>query len=416
MATIQTENWLDNDHLHGEHTGELQNYVTNVLDAWTLTNTLSRNAQGSGSDTHGYYGWRGGIPISNGSGWFGVAEGHSVRPPQHITWTANSGQHVHLAPVVRGVRLYHDSEALTPSPTGVVGLEMYHWASSISPNFAFPNFNDASYEVDVYIYPKNDDGRFCRITNFPINTTGFGSTIVFNTTGGTNSQLRRGSIGTGYTWDIGITHNASPSQVSFVGWSLGQMFNYSGELVIAYRIHSAVTPYVISNNVPFNQNLLNAGIYGVSEPNDTPIEITGQTIHLGGSVVVTHNQATNDYSIHPTGGITLSSLPSNIQFNKNVTLRTPLQRIQLPAGDLRLPVGHSVAITGESITLQDGGLHIAGRSDIRVLGASVNLQDYLVYEINGVQYRDTNSGPGVGGGDGFIPVITTRLWRMLGLR
>ena len=416
MATINTTNWLRNNELFSQNNADLTSFATNITNGWTL----ARSASPIESPNFKYF--RTGMPIANISSWHLYGNGESVRPPQHITWTGVQGQHIHMTPVINGIRVYRDESG--ESPTGVLGINMTHWAQSTTSNYAFPNFNDAEYELDLYIYFPSNDANYIRILNYPINTLGFGSTIVLS--GITYNVLRRNGIGNGRIQQQQITHNVAQNLQSYQGgtsegnpFNVNTLYEHNSDIVIAYRIHSAATPYQISHNVPFNQELVNSGIYTYNEPEAHSIDVSGQNIRLLDNLVFQHVPHTTAHTLQVLGNIYMRPGTINLSVQGAIELRTALERITLGLNHYRptdiAVVGHRVAINDGLVRIRDGGVQINDDSEIRITNASVNLEDGLVYEINGEQFRD-NESISDRVGRGFVPVVVKMLWSRLGLR
>lgn len=402
MTAIDTSTWLSNDHFWSDEYDQLfPTYSNNGTGDWTLSESRLRNSQGAGTST--YHGWRAGIPVGRLNDWFQYAEGFSVRPPQHITWQGPQNQHIHLNPVIRGLRVYTTTSGGNRVPTGVVGLEMNHYAMSSTTNYAFPNFNSAQYEIDLYAYNSNDTDKYIRITNFPITTTGYGSTIVFSTSDNLVSWIFRGGTGTTRVKRATVTHNTN---WELVGWDVNEVANYTGRLIFAYRIHSAVTPYTISNNVTFNQVILNPGVYNAVPNIPLAVQQDTYTITFAGGGALSVSGAVPGVSLEGGGTTRFGEISSAM-----LSTQEPLRGNEV----VRLSGGGELRIRDASTTLEGGGtFRITGTGNLDGSPVLYILEGHSTasFEGNGsLSVNGVDPGSDLTTGRGFIPVIVHYLMR-----
>lgn len=282
MPAINTSNWVVNDDLDTMTTTDVQSWAQNIPTAYTLNS--NEGSAGNFTSSFGYNAWNFGIPpfagtaVSTQSGTAtsdeAIGIGRSVRPPQRFLWLnpaesgAVVGQHMNYYPVIRGVRIYTNSFGV---PTGVIGVLVTTFAVSAWSNFAFPNFNDASPELDLLVYFQNDTDQYLEIRNFPVNTFGFGNTIVIPQ-GDSNrviyyrTTLDNQGTGVARVRFADSVHNVSSSQysihgdVSTIGAFQSEIVNNAGNnLIIAYRWHSQVAPFTNQAPVARVQEILNVG-------------------------------------------------------------------------------------------------------------------------------------------------------------
>ena len=306
--TIDTSNWIRTDALYQLPTSQLQAFVDNGVNSYTLVESSSGSLSGTtttGTDAEGRdytqtktTWFTGNMPFSGSahldtslfSNSAYTGGNRVVRPCQHVTWTAAGGQHIHCHYDIRELdlftRLFHDG---SPGEVTTLRFRLACWYSSVSTNYSFPNFNDASVEMDIWLINKANPAQWFYIPNFPISTTGAPSTIVFasgspaNTT--TGNVLYRGSIGTSQRRGYSLFHVPSHTQISnesgvhesaWAGLSSIPITSNGLPLVqrwiLGYRLHSPTTPYVVAHNVSRQTNPANvtsqAGSYGSSEDHD----------------------------------------------------------------------------------------------------------------------------------------------------
>ena len=215
MAIIDTTNWITNDNLRSMSNEGLTAFVNNISNAYTLLESEFRTFATFDNDDNGYrwqeYRWdihqvpflvsnvptfEEGSLVTYGT----LSHGKSVRPYQHLTWTASGGQHMHMIPVIDSVTARYRKplghQYLTnPQTFNTMRFAFRFYYGSVSTNYSFPNFNDAAPEFDIWMWQASDDSKWCKIENWPITTTGAGSNIVLSTTAPGGNFMRRGTYG-----------------------------------------------------------------------------------------------------------------------------------------------------------------------------------------------------------------------------
>ena len=288
MAAIDTTNWVHHDNLRGLNNADLNTFATNNTNFYCLfeSEPASLTSFSDGGDT--VYGRRfdfaqvpfliSNVPTQGESfqhSYSSISHGKGVRPYQTMRWTNPQGQHVHCMPTVDSVQADYQNANLK--------LHIRFYYSSLTSNYAFPNFNDASPELDIWLFDKDDPANYIRLVDFPISTTGAGSNIVFSTTAPSGSVLRRSGVGTGEMEVHGLTHIAPWQSLQYHGdfewdqntsqgeyqplYAFGQHSNTgSRRLVVAVRWHSQVAPFSFDYNVSRQTNpttiLSQVGPYG----------------------------------------------------------------------------------------------------------------------------------------------------------
>ena len=273
MAAIDTTNWVFHDNLRELNNADLNTFATNNTNFYCLFETEGGALDGLQVDDIGYgrrYDFAqvpfliSNVPTQGESfqhSYTSISHGKGVRPYQTMRWTNPQGQHVHCMPTVDSLAMYSLSENL------YLNLRFYY--SSLTSNYAFPNFNDASPELDIWIFDKDDPANYMKIIDFPVSTTGAGSNIVFSTTAPSGSVLRRSGVGTGEMEVHGIQHVVSESQMQFFGdWADpvgdtgyitpiapgGPSGNAGQRVIVAVRWHSQVAPFSFDYNVSRQTN------------------------------------------------------------------------------------------------------------------------------------------------------------------
>ena len=318
MTWIDTSGWVLHDNLRELTTSALNTFATNNPNFYTLLETEESVYSTLGGEhrradvaqcpflipnvpTFGET-----SPVTYHS----LSHGKSVRPYQTMQWTGPQGQHIHCMPTIDSIKFYQNVNA-------PIGFNMRFYYSSLTNNYAFPNFNDASIEMDVILWWGLAEGHGIRILNWPISTTGAGSNVVFSTTAPSGSVLRRSGVGTGEMEVHGVEHIASNSQIETFGDintnfvdSGGFLYNFAADAnwYMAVRFHSPTAPFQLDYNVSRVTNLdsilSQVGPYGGAETHE---ESPSGNLRLGGTVVVTHTEQTGTaHEVNVVGGIGLS--------------------------------------------------------------------------------------------------------------
>ena len=336
-TTIDTSGWLLHDNLRQLPGNELATFANNNINNYTLVESEPRtfvssryvglgNSDGTlrtGGDyridelTYRYDCaqipfLRSLVPTFGETSLFTyetLSHGRGVRPYQGLTWTGPQGQHIHMTPTIdsiqvkeRTVSRFSEVQSRFIHGNPIFTFRFYY--SSLTENYAFPNFNDAAPEFDIWVFESNNVENRWNIQDWPITTTGAGATIVFSTTAPSGSVMRRNSIGTGNMEVHGVNHIPSSSQIE------GNPSLTSGKLIIAVRMHSQTAPYVRVPNVPRITNpdmiLLQQGPYGSGENFSEPVN---STLHLGATVVVNHTEHEEvDHEVSIASGIRLQGM------------------------------------------------------------------------------------------------------------
>lgn len=411
---IDTTNWLNNKTLFTNSTQGLNNYVNNITNGYTLSESNQQQAAGS------HHEWNMGIKTINHSG-VTSGNGRNVRPQQRFTRGLTGGGHVHFIPNVESIRLYgnsvYEGGEFTDVPTGVIGIgiETYR-LSSANDTTNFPNGNDAEMEIDVWIFDKSNPTAYAKLENYPVNTTGLGT----NWSPHNISQvLWRGALGNSKFDRTFLFHNTQSNAWSwFGGLTLGNLFNDSGRIVVAYRIHDVVSPYSITNEVPHINSgedvLAQQGIYNAVEPGvNHVITINGSLRASGGAVnvdVVDTDQTNHIRSIagriRTTGHLVISRLRNwrlNPRGSVNVSGAIELSRNRAPG-----------RINGQIIAERSSLTYIHGPNH------GINIRGALGVEGRRLEVVTTPGGSPFDvlqperSRSAFVPVLT-RFWKRLGL-
>ena len=298
MTAIDTSNWIHNDNLSSISNSALDTFANNQIHSYTLlesspgaytTQGVAENHFGLRYDLAQVPSLRSNVPTFGQTSFVtrtSLAHGKSVRPYQHLTWTASTGQHIHCIPTLDNIQI-ELGQQLTGENRWFVGdgarppivkLNFWFWYGSVTNNYAFPNFNAASPEFDIWIFNQANRNDYIKILNFPVSTTGAGSNIVFSTTAPSGNMLRRETYGVLEQQVHSITHIPSASQYEVVG-DVNNVFgfrnivdghqNLINKYVVAVRMHSQTAPYVRSHNVSRQTNPVNilsqAGVYAAPE-------------------------------------------------------------------------------------------------------------------------------------------------------
>ena len=253
MASVNIQNWVPSGGSNGIwnlSTQDLAAYASNRNNDWTLEFTSSASTLVNGTRRFGF-----GIPVDVYEP--GDSFVRSVRPPQYYTWTAATGQHCHYFPTVTAIRVHSD---------GDIQIYIETFKVSATPNFAFPDGNDAAPDFDIFLVNQEDSRRYAYLTTY-FATNGFSGPAALS--GTPRSILFRGGIGVAYETDTLLSHIVGANHVNYYGGFGVLELRSLNNLVIAYRIRDAVSPYTIARPVTFNSPIsavLNAGIYGDNPP------------------------------------------------------------------------------------------------------------------------------------------------------
>ena len=383
---IDTTNWIENNQLFAGSTQAINAYVGNVTNGYTLSESNQQQAVNSHRE------WNTGIKTINSPN-VSAGYGKSVRPQQNFTRQLTGGGHVHFRPNVEGIRLYgtttYEGGDITDVPTGVIGIgiETYR-LSSVADTTNFPTGNDAEMEIDVWIFDASNPDNYCKLENHPISTTGLGSNWSANNV---SQTLWRGALGNSRFDRAFLFHNTqSNAWTWFNNWTLGNLWNDNGRIVVAYRIHDVVAPYSITNNVPRAGNgadvLAQQGIYdNTPQGTDHRVDISG-SVRVGGSTAVSHGQDVDNYAIGISGRV----------------------RAQ---GTIVTNVSHAHEVEGIRGRINPTGTFILEHTSPRL-----TIFGQLTFEASRLDTTLTRNGTAVSldkdgeavGGGGFIPVIMMR--------
>lgn len=384
---IDTSLWINQSGFWQQSTQVINAYATNVTNGYTMGETINGQQYGSNklfSTGHSL------INHPNQS----IGYGKSVRPPQRFSIDLTGGGHAHFVPDISQISVYGNSvneggESSTV-PTGVIGIgiETYRLAGTQQITDA-PTGNDAEMEIDIWIFDASNPTAYMKLENYPISTTGLGSN--YNPQYGTASIVWRGALGV-TAWDRAyLTHNTQSNAWTYVGgWTLGHLFNETGKIVVAYRIHDVVAPYSITNNVPRAGNgadvLAQQGIYdNTPQGTDHRVDISG-SVRVGGSTAVSHGQDVDNYAIGISGRV----------------------RTQ---GTIVTNVSHAHEVEGIRGRINPTGTFILEHTSPRL-----TIFGQLTFEASRLDTTLTRNGTAVSldkdgeavGGGGFIPVIMMR--------
>ena len=402
MTAINTSLWQNNATLHNLNTSALNAYVNNGTNLKTINETTTRANVGNHRERSC------GIKVINSpntSGGFGK----SVRPPQRFTRGLTGGGHVHFIPNVETIRLYgavQEGSSGIPSPTGVIGIGIETLRlSSVADTTNFPTGNDAEAELDIWIYDKDDTTKVARLSNYPITNTGLGTNWdPFSA----QSVLWRGALGVSKFDRTYLFHNTQSNAWVFDNWSLTEMWNDSGNWIVAYRIHDVVAPYELGNSGGGSN--FNAGIYTYVAPEPFN-ETISSNLMFNDEVTEDFNTAYNETI---DGSITFyDSITDNLT---NTWAESVAGGIRLSTGDLDASLRYDNAVNADitlspSLTETWTGLTTI-RYDETLSGYLVLAQDTTESWSNAPLEDDLS--PIDFDGNGFVPVITG-FWKRLGL-
>ena len=316
MAVIDTTNWVHHDNVRGLGIEALGQFYNNTPSAYTLVESEPSSSFVSQTDnglSPGHGGrivyrtqrWdysyvpflRSLVPTSGQTFLFSyetLSHGKGVRPWQNLSWSGPNGQHIHMFPVVDSLQLTFAQPATQSNPTASESATNFHlnmrfYYTSLTTNYAFPNFNDAEPMLDIAFYHKDDDSKWIAITDFPIATTGAGSNIVFSTTAPSGSVLYREAVGTGNMATHGVAHIPDNNRIT---WSsnystkssaIDDIFDspkhftgstsgfWARAVPMTFRVHSQVAPFTRNPNVPRIPNptqRIQEGLYGSPDDHD----------------------------------------------------------------------------------------------------------------------------------------------------
>ena len=382
---IDTTNWVTDSTFWQQGTQAINSYVNNITNAYTMNETTN------GSVSFANRVFTGGhrvVDHPNQTSGFGK----SVRPPQRFSIALTGGGHAHIIPDLTQVIVYGNSVneggETSHVPTGVIGfgIETYRFAGTQQRDNT-PTGNDAEMEIDVWIFDASNPTAYMKLENYPISTTGLGAN--YNPQYGTASVMWRGALGVS-AWDrTYLTHNTQSNAWTYVGgWTLGHLFNETGRLVIAYRIHEVVAPYEITNNV-VRQNsgtdvLSQQGIYAASTGMEHALEPRGSTIRLAGSphLSFVDGSGTN-HALVPHGS------PIRLSEDNEPLFTTGTRHVVEPVGALGVGPSTSVQFSGTVQLSPVGAIGVGpGRGRLTVNETRVPI-----------------GGGESSGGGGFIPVV-----------
>ena len=394
---IDTSMWLSNATIHSNTTSELNAYVNNGLSQYTLNETTSRQTEGNNRRRAC------GIKVINHNNTQGGA-GKSVRPPQRMTIPITGGGHAHFIPNVTELRLYgavQEGSSGIASPTGVIGIGIETLRlSSVAPENSFPTGNDAEMEIDIVIYDQEDSTKYAFLTDYAISTTGLGASWATSNTG---SVLWRGALGVSSFDRSFIYHNTQSNAWHFVNWSLNEMWHDTSKWVIAYRIHSVVSPYFITNSVSTSANSLNAGIYAGVSGIDLAMSGSNPLLLSGGGFITAIGAPP---AIGLTGGSTLDLDNELIVFVQTPSLEGSAT-LRISGGGELVTRDAMVELLGVDRLVTAGGGAL-GSDTNHVFLSGGNTIEGLRLEDFGRLIRDGIDDL-IGSGGGFIPTVI--YWR-----
>lgn len=380
---IDTTNWMDNNALFAGSTQAINAYVNNVTNGYTLSESSAQQGVSSHQE------WRCGIKTINHPG-VTIGIGKSVRPQQGFIRQLSGGGHVHFRPNVESIRLYgnyvEEGGDVTTVPTGVIGIgiEMYR-LSSVAATTNFENGNDAEVELDIFIFDASNPNNYAKLENYPISTTGLGTNWDPH---GISQILWRGALGNSRFDRTFLFHNTQSNAWSWANnWSVGNLFNDSGKIVVGYRIHDVVSPYVLSDSVVHQASgtdvLSQQGIYAASTGMEHALEPSGSTIRLAGSphLSFVDGSGTN-HALVPHGS------PIRLSEDNEPLFTTGTRHDIEPVGALGIGPSSTVQFSGTVQLSPVGAIGIGpGRGSLTKNGRRVDI------------------GTGTSGGGGFIPVV-----------
>lgn len=414
MPTLDTSDFLSNNGLWTHTTQALQEYAANNVNAYTVKQTDN----GSNINSSLRF-WSCGTPHVQNINVIADSHGESQRPSQYFSF-ADDVQHTHFIIDVEQIRVYrtaiNEGDGVTSFvPTGVIGLhiETYKIAADINNTFQDPN--NASPDIDLYIYDASDTSKWVEIHNFPLNTLGVAAgSQGYNTV--LWSWISRGGLGTAHYAISQLTHNIGASQQTWNNWTIQELAAETGKLGVAYRIHSVVAPFTLSHNVPA-LNAASAIGEEVDEPEPDPIALTASgTIRFTG---VSNNPVTE-----PEIEQVMLTAEDDIQLRGSSAVNTTQNHPSLQAvGGIRLSpadpiarVAHSLRGVGDITLLDETRTPLSEYVIGSVPRGQVRLEGSATITIDGVDYTDDDGDEDTGDDASFVVVAGRKLWRMLGLR
>ena len=390
MTAIDTTTWLSNSNIHQNTTSALNQYVNNGTNQYTLNETTARQFVGNHRERSC------GIRVINHPNTT-AGTGKSVRPPQRFTRALTGGGHVHFVPNVELIRLYgsiNEGGSGIATPTGVIGVGIETLRlSSVAPENDFPTANDAEIEIDIAIFDKEDSSKYAVLTNYPISTTGLGTSW---TTSNSGSVLWRGALGVSLFDRSYIVHNTQSGAWLFHDWSLNEMWNDTGRWIVSYRLHDVVAPYSIANEV--NTGVaINPGVYA-SVP-DIDLSVGGSnTLTLSGGGEIEASGATQTASV--VGGGTLSFSEELAMLRQDPALRGLGNLLQLSGGGEIQARDASVSLEGVARLRLDGGGSLGSASTQVMLSGGNTIEGLSIELVSGVLGNILGNEP-----RGFIPTV-----------
>lgn len=378
MTILDTTNWLLNDNLLGLSNSALRAYTNNLINGYTLVETENRTfvtTSGSGQNRTAEYRYDCAIvpaltslvQLPSRFTRSTVAHGKSVRPPQHLSWSGPQGQHIHMSPCIDSVavvyRSYNGDGSNNSWRYNALNFKfnIRHWYGSLTRDYAFPNFNDAGYEMDIIIWRADNNLLHTSILNWPITTTGAPATVVLGLNTQTGPFARRESFGNLTTKAYSVNHIPTHDNnfVNVVGSLQGRDGRYADgippqKLIIGYRIHSQSAPFTRYNvpRVSNPNNIINqGGIYSAGEelevsPTDSLRIAGGPTTNLVQYVPTAHQVNISD-RVRLSGDV-------RVVFEDNEVLEVrPSDTIYIRSGTV--PVDHDRSgINNFEVTPMDG--------------------------------------------------------------
>ena len=392
---VDTTTWLSNATIHNNTTSALNTYVNNGLNQFTTNETTSR--ANSGNHRERYLG----IRVINSPNTT-AGNGKSVRPPQRFTRGLDGGGHVHFIPNLETIRLYgaiQEGSSGIPSPTGVIGLGIETLRlSSVNDTTGFPNGNDAEIEIDVCIFNTEDTEQRAYLVNYPIHNTGLGTNWDPFTA---QSVLWRGALGVSKFDRTYLFHNTQSNAWTFTGgMTLQSMWNMTGSWVVNYRIHDAVAPYSITNNV--SQNILlsvNPGVYASVSGIDLAMSGSNPLLLSGGGFITAIGAPP---AIGLGGGSTLDLDNELIVFVQTPSLEGSAT-LRIYGGGELVTRDAMVELLGVDRLVTAGGGALGSQSSAVFLSGGNTLEG-LRFEDLGRLIRDGIDDL-IGSGRGFIPTV-----------
>ena len=237
---INTSNWASLAALWGNTTANLEAFADNGLDGWTL------QYDGSSSFVSGRRRWRFPFPrLSNQSGLFASS---GVRPPQTIS----------VNDVVEGnpisTHFCFDLAWVAADPSGGFDQALHFGfvMSKVSSSaYSSANGNGAQPDFDYRLYDPAS-GELRAYGTGVIATTGLGSTWL--TSSPVPQWIFRGGIGNAFA------RSQTTIQHNWTSAASGLPSDWTGGMVVAWRLRDPVHPYYLDQSVTTTQ-YLNDGIY-----------------------------------------------------------------------------------------------------------------------------------------------------------